>query len=250
MPTVNPNHPEWKGFVAAMRLKPGDDSIRLGFADFVQEQGADALAGLIRTMVRVSEIDPTNQLGTMGWEEKKAIGTSGWKLYEDALRFLHSTWALWSPLKDLHMDARSGWRFHRGFPDLVYLDWKGLDHLDKLCAIGPVGEVVVVAGAPLSWRFFPSTIQFTLNDLRLSRLKLDHTLVIQRSNVVVSLNARNRGLVHGAATHFLTEMFGEKVQRIRYEMKPGMKVWPTKPGDEMNAYQTADPDMDRLNHSG
>lgn len=254
MPTLDPNHPEWKAFSEQMRAEPGNDTVRLVFADWVEEvQDGAAFAGLIRSMVEVSKTDPTNKLGVTHWDERKFPGQSNWNHYADAERFLKSAWALWSPINQLADEAKEMWRFHRGFPDKVLLDWRGLKYLDTLIAIGPVGEVEVVSGSPVTGETFPNTIQFSATaDVAFASRCESPDFVCDR-NLAPHLDDNDLlrfGLLKHATTHFLNQVWGKKVVRIRYEPRPHLQVWPTRPGAGVLLPWQDPLGMDRLNHSG
>lgn len=255
MPTLDPNHPEWKSFSEAMRAAPADDAARLVFADWVEEKmGGVAFARLIRSMCEVAKFDPTNKLGVMRWDERRFPGQSNWNHYADAERYLKSVWPEWEPLKKMHQDTRDMWRFHRGFPDKVVLDWRGLKYLDTLIAIGPVGEVEVVSGSPVTWEVFPNSIICSVasDPYFASRCK-SPVFVLELpagSSERESLERRIGGLHSGTTNHFLDEVWGDKVVRIWYSAKPNQKVWPTVPGAGVLLPWQDPLGMDRLNHSG
>jgi uncharacterized protein (TIGR02996 family) len=225
---INPNHPEYKAFVAQMRARPGDDAIRLVFADWVEEkQNGAALACLIRAMVEVGGIDPTNVLTNNGWKDKVCVGAPRWKMYADAERFFRSVWPEWSPMNLLHMGCADLWEFHRGFPEKVVLDWDGMKWLDTLTALGPVGEVEVTAGTPVRWKLFPTSIQFSLDDPRWHTRIPAPTFFVDRgelSKVIVNSNFET-GAIGYATTQFLGQIWKGKVQRIRYTNQPALRVW-------------------------
>lgn len=231
MATLNPNDPEWKGFVASMREHPADDTTRLAFADFVEERGGAAFAGFVRAMVDVAKTDPTNKFGVNHWEDRVLPAQPGWKKYADAERHFKSCWGVWSPVNKLAEEAKSEWRWHRGFPDKVVLDWRGLKFLDTLCAIGPVGEVEVVSGSPVTWEIFSNTIQWSIRGDPLAARCDAPEFVTGRDNVWPSYGAVQRsGLFSYATMRFLHDMFGKMVTRIWYSNKPGVRVWPTVAG--------------------
>lgn len=232
---LDPNHPEWKGFVASMREEPANDTIRLAFADWVEERGGAAFALLIRSMVKVAESDPNNLLSVSGWDKKTWAGNEErFRPYRDAELAIKSVWAQWSPVKDLYPDARNEWRFHRGYPDKVVIDWRGLKWLDTLCAIGPVGEVIVVGGSRVSSQVYATTIQFSLDDPHLhTRVKSPYFILMRKDVLVGNFVPLRSNLRTQVATHFLNEIWGDKVTRIRYEPRQ-LKVWPD---EGLNAYQ-------------
>ncbi len=230
MPVLDPNHPEWKGFVASMRESPVDDTVRLAFADFVEEQGGPAFAGLIRSMVEIARTDPTNLLGVTHWDERVLPGQTRWNLYADAERYLKSAWAVWSPLNKLHPDAKELWRFHRGFPDKVVLNWRGLKFLDTLCAIGPVGEVEVVSGSPVEATVFDHSIQWSVRSDPAFAARC-HAIDFVEPTVVQHPAPYRRSIWFAQATnYFLQQVWGDKVHHIRYNERPSVQVWPKVPG--------------------
>ena len=236
MPTLDPNHIEWKGFAESMRQEPENDAIRLAFADWVDEnQGGQAFAGLIRAMVKVSESDPDNELGCVHWKDRRFPGQTNWQHYADAERFLKSVWPVWSPLNLLHPDTRDMWRFQRGFPSKVVIDWHGLKYLDSLLAIGPVGEVEVVFWTPVTWDIFPNTIQFqwsVASDPWFASRCPEPVFVQERGRIDWPSDrvVRQLGLVGIATTHFLNQVWGKQVGKIWYSNRRNQKVWPTVPG--------------------
>lgn len=233
MPTLDPNNPEWKGFAAQMRKEPGCDAHREVFADFVEERGGEAFANFIRTMIAVAKVDPTNQLGVNNWSEPRLIGQKDWKRYADAERYFRSCWGIWSPVNKLSEEAKKEWRFHRGFPDKVVLDWHGLKWLDTLIAIGPVGEVEVVNGSPVTWEIFPNTIHWSIAGDPLAARCKEPVFVTERGSGTEWMGHTamwNRGLVTQASTRFLEIIWGKQVTRIWYSNRPNVQVWPTVPG--------------------
>lgn len=222
---LDPNHPEWKGFVASMRDEPLNDAPRSAFADWLMERGGEAFGTLIDAMVRAARIEPDNKLSLFAWDSKAKIGSPQWEPFALAERAIKSAWGAWVPLKDMHMDARYSWRFHRGFPETVVIDWEGLKYLDWLCAMGPVGEVVVVGGTPVQIRVQPASLHFALDDPRYHpRLAVPH-FTTPRDSVPDDSRGSWANILAVATTHFLQELWGDKVTRIRYERR-AINVWP------------------------
>lgn len=223
---LDPNHPEWKAFVASMRDEPLNDTPRLAFADWLMEHGGEAFGTLIDAMVRAAQIDPYNKLSLFAWDSKARIGGQQWEPFALAERAIKSAWGAWVPLKDMHMDARHAWRFHRGFPETVILDWEGLKYLDWLCAMGPVGEVLVVDGSPVRITIHPTTLHFALDDPRYHpRCSTPH-FAMPRAAVPDDSRVNLTNVLAAATTHFLKQVWGEQVTHIRYERRRGINVWP------------------------
>lgn len=226
MSILDPNDIRWKGFSQSMREKPGNDAVRLAFADWVEEvQGGVAFAGLIRSMVKVSETDPDNELNCVHWKDRRFPGQTNWQQYADAERYLKSVWPVWSPLNLLHPACRNMWRFQRGFPSKVVIDWRGLKWLDSLIAIGPIGEVEVVSHSPVTADFHSHTICFYLNDSKLEQRLASGSFVVPIGEV-----PPGRRMYQAATERFLEMIWGKQVGRIWYSTRPDQKVWPTVPG--------------------
>lgn len=119
------DHPDWRGFVAAIRANPADDVPRLVAADWLEERGRRLRAELIRCHVAW-------EAGGQGDELRDRINGLFGRCHPRVFR-------------SLKIDRTgTGYKWDRGFVSEVYApaDW-WLAHGDAILAREPVREVTL-----------------------------------------------------------------------------------------------------------
>lgn len=140
MPPVSDvySHPDYAGFLAAIRAAPGDDLPRLVLADWLEDHDPDR-AEFVRLGVHHPNLALTYN-GATGLRAE-SVPPAYMRLAALIRRSGH-TWM--GPWYDSEMGGRNGWEYRRGFVDLVMTDaasW--LAHGDAILAREPVTAVTL-----------------------------------------------------------------------------------------------------------
>lgn len=148
------NDPEWKSWVLSMRQCREDNLVRLAFADWLDDRygQANAFGALIRAMVDCEAEIPGAVLTPTGWWPDAYLKTPRWGRFEEAAARFRQTWMHWPPLAAMPVPKQPAdvitemvacqWR--RGFPERLVLSWDlWMTWCDQVCAVGPVGTVVL-----------------------------------------------------------------------------------------------------------
>jgi uncharacterized protein (TIGR02996 family) len=143
--SLDPRLPEFQGFVRSMRASRGDDTPRLVFADWLEEQyPAAGWHTWLRRTVAIGQRFPDKMLRATGWVGGSPAVHKPWgPQFAEAAGLLRRLWWLAPPMSQLG-EVANLWDFHRGYPDRVVIDYSTWREWgDRLCALGPVGEVVI-----------------------------------------------------------------------------------------------------------
>lgn len=143
-------------FLKAAQAQPDDDTLRLVYADWLEEQGRTSQAQFVRLQVRRSQLDLFDP-DRPGLLQEEARLLQKHKRYWNGRvhRALH--------VRGLHglIDSRRGairtWHYHRGMIERVAVTDTGLvNHADLLSALGPLqwiemaGFGALPSGLPMS----------------------------------------------------------------------------------------------------
>lgn len=177
----NPNEANWVGFANAMRASRTDVTVRLVFCDWLDERYGlgNPLSQFVRESMAYAQEDPTNALGSNGWDRQDRPDTRRGQTQARIKSLLRHTWLSWRCCKHLDPHVIAQWRWHMGFPERVVCPWDHwLRHYPTITAVGPVGEVFLCVAPEFGTISYPETGMIGVHIPDLWVNKRDHQILI------------------------------------------------------------------------
>lgn len=190
----DPNHPQWRAFIASIRDNPGDDTPRQVFADFVDEQVGQLpspYGELIRKGVELARLPDLYWLDGDGevreWGNSSPVQVRGanalYPITQPLRRAFKQTWGAWGFLDSLRPDDRERWVFRRGMPEIAVapIRW-WYRHGDVVTALAAVDELVLTVGPDVTTVFGESVVRLVLYDDALRQRVREPVVVFERDH--------------------------------------------------------------------
>lgn len=131
-------------FLRAIIDNPDDDSLRLIFADWLEERG-DPRAEFIRIQCELARQCPSKSVFLLSWpgRDRNSGGIDG-RLWSGQRQLLVRYEKVW--LGSLHRLLK-GWRFHRGFVDQAAMGVRQfLEHAETVFSLSPIQHLKLTGG--------------------------------------------------------------------------------------------------------
>jgi uncharacterized protein (TIGR02996 family) len=133
----------------AILAHPGDELVRLVYADWLEEAGETERAELIRLQIELVHADTA--LPRARAREQVLLGPGGAQVWQR-----RREWALTGAARTTWPGDVGGWEWHRGFPEVWHAPLKlWLAHGPELVTRVPVRQVVVIDREPRRSRTDP-----------------------------------------------------------------------------------------------
>jgi uncharacterized protein (TIGR02996 family) len=124
-----------EAFLKAILADPEDDTVRLIYADWLEEYGELDRAEFIRLQCEAARLPPSDR-------RKEELNTRAQALLTDA------NWSAWGGM--LRGMAYS-WQFRRGFIEKVWMGVNDfLEHAERVMKMAPVRHIQFIGAAPIS----------------------------------------------------------------------------------------------------
>jgi uncharacterized protein (TIGR02996 family) len=141
-------------FIRAAAAQPADDTLRLVYADWLEEQGGEAYsaqAAFVRLQVRRSRLHPADPARTEALEQETALRRKYQRDWNGRIhRYL--TRCQFPEKVDARHGALRGWNYHRGMIARVSVTTNALTaHTDLVFALGPIAHLHIAMFPGTAW---------------------------------------------------------------------------------------------------
>lgn len=145
---LNLKDPEYQAFVRGLRQQRHEETGYLAFADWLDERrGVDhPFASFIRACCEAGRIwdGPIGYMGPAVTRPNPISSRRQYQIWQAVIDGLKAYWIKQPFFTELGGESRKHWSWRYGFPSRVFCStWHWLNHGHQICAIGPVGEVVL-----------------------------------------------------------------------------------------------------------
>jgi uncharacterized protein (TIGR02996 family) len=163
----------------AILAEPDDDSLRLVYADYLEEQGEPERAAFVRVQLELARLPEGDERRGVLEARERAL-----------LKGHEAEWV--APLRKLLAGMMPRWAFHRGFVEELVVEARGLlQHADAVFGLAPVRAVeVYIAGRRIeALASLPHLARLAVLRLRSNLLQDGGVCVLARSRHLSGLTS-------------------------------------------------------------